>query len=94
MQTLSLLRSEFQLLSRLPVTGELDSATFRLMLEPRCGVSDEGSQQIWTQRVNNLFTGKSGAAGQPQRRRKRYATEGIVCNGAFVRYQVLKCLCF
>lgn len=86
---ISSLCSEFQWLSRLPVTGELDGTTLRLMLEPRCGVSDEGSQQIWAHRVNTVFTGKSGAAGRPQRRRKRSATEGVVCvKCAFVRHHV------
>ncbi|XP_026154248.1 matrix metalloproteinase-28 [Mastacembelus armatus] len=66
---------EFQWLSRLPVTGDLDSATLRRMSEPRCGVSDEGSQEIWAQRVNVIFTGKSVAAGRPQRHRKRSATQ-------------------
>nr|XP_020473871.1 matrix metalloproteinase-28 [Monopterus albus] len=46
---------EFQWLSQLPVTGELDSTTLRQMLEPRCGVSDEGSQQIWAQRLSAAF---------------------------------------
>ncbi|XP_053730029.1 matrix metalloproteinase-28 [Synchiropus splendidus] len=53
---------EFQWLTRLPVTGQLDSATLRQMAEPRCGVSDEGSQQIWSQRVNAVLTGKKLAA--------------------------------
>uniref|UniRef100_A0A3Q4G9W0 Matrix metallopeptidase 28 n=1 Tax=Neolamprologus brichardi TaxID=32507 RepID=A0A3Q4G9W0_NEOBR len=49
---------EFQWLSRLPITGKLDSATLLRMAEPRCGVSDEASQQIWAQRVNFIFTGQ------------------------------------
>ncbi|KAK2847088.1 hypothetical protein Q5P01_010087 [Channa striata] len=70
---------EFQWLTRLPVTGTLDSATLRQMLEPRCGVSDEGSQQIWAQRVIVLFAGKGVAAGQPQRRSQRSASEVEKC---------------
>lgn len=58
---------EYQWLSRLPITGQLDSATLRQMAEPRCGVSDEGSQQVWAQRVNVIFTGKRQL--QPRRRR-------------------------
>lgn len=76
---ISSLCSEFQMLSRLPVTGELDGATLRQMSEPRCGVSDEGSQHIWAQRVNAIFTGKSAAVRRPQRRRGRSAAQGIVC---------------
>uniref|UniRef100_A0A3Q1HMR2 Peptidase metallopeptidase domain-containing protein n=1 Tax=Anabas testudineus TaxID=64144 RepID=A0A3Q1HMR2_ANATE len=80
---------EFQWLSRLPVTGELDGTTLRLMLEPRCGVSDEGSQQIWAHRVNTVFTGKSGAAGRPQRRRKRSATEVEKWYKRHLTYQIV-----
>ncbi|XP_029028384.1 matrix metalloproteinase-28 [Betta splendens] len=65
----------FQRLSRIPVTGVLDGATVRLMLEPRCGVSDEGSRHIWARRVRAALTGRSGAAG-PRRRRRRSAAEG------------------
>lgn len=64
--------SEFQWLSRLPVTGELDGATLRQMSEPRCGVSDEGSQQIWAERVNAIFAGRR----RPQRRRRRSSAQG------------------
>ncbi|KAK2912630.1 matrix metalloproteinase-28 [Channa argus] len=80
---------EFQWLTRLPATGELDSATLRQMSEPRCGVSDEGSQQIWAQRVNVLFTGKSGAVGRSQRRRQRSATEVEKWYKRHLTYQIV-----
>uniref|UniRef100_A0AAV2J628 Peptidoglycan binding-like domain-containing protein n=1 Tax=Knipowitschia caucasica TaxID=637954 RepID=A0AAV2J628_KNICA len=66
---------EFQWLSRLPVTGRLDSATLRRMAEPRCGVSDEGSHQVWAERIDAVFTGKR-AALRENRRRKRSSTPG------------------
>lgn len=73
LDTLSLL-SDFQRISRLPVTGRLDSATLRQMSEPRCGVSDKGSQKNWAQRVKATFTQQ----GRPQRRKARSAAQGIV----------------
>lgn len=66
--------SDFQRISRLPVTGRLDSATLRQMSEPRCGVSDEGSQKNWAQRVKATFTRQ----GRPLRRKARSAAQGIV----------------
>lgn len=89
---ISSLCSDFQWLSRLPVTGELDSVTLRQMSQPRCGVSDEGSQQIWAQRVNAIFTGKGAAVRRPRRRRsRRSAAQGIAC--AFVRHRVCIYVC-
>ncbi|XP_041665238.1 matrix metalloproteinase-28 isoform X1 [Cheilinus undulatus] len=66
--------SDFQWLSQLPVTGELDSATLRQMAVPRCGVSDEGSQQIWAQKVKTIFLGR-GAAGRHRGRRSAVKAE-------------------
>ncbi|KAJ4936057.1 hypothetical protein JOQ06_017581 [Pogonophryne albipinna] len=79
--------SDFQWLSRLPVTGQLDGATLRQMAEPRCGVSDEGSQKIWAQRVNAVFTGKSGAIRGAQRRR-RSAGQGEKWYKRHLTYQI------
>ncbi|KAM3616451.1 uncharacterized protein V6R79_018234 [Siganus canaliculatus] len=62
---------KFQWLSRLPVTCQLDAATLQRMSEPRCGVSDEGSRQVWAQRVNAIFTGKV----RPRSRRRRSAVQ-------------------
>ncbi|XP_058489245.1 matrix metalloproteinase-28 [Solea solea] len=76
---------EFQWLSRLPVTGELDSATLRQMAEPRCGVSDEGSHQIWALRVNGIFTGKRVTAG----RRKRSVTQVEKWYKRHLTYQIV-----
>ncbi|XP_072317916.1 matrix metalloproteinase-28 [Eucyclogobius newberryi] len=64
---------DFQWLSRLPVTGRLDSATLMQMAEPRCGVSDEGSHQVWAQRINTVFTGKNAEIGQKNRRKRSTA---------------------
>ncbi|XP_067103077.1 matrix metalloproteinase-28 [Osmerus mordax] len=66
---------EFQWLSHLPVTGRLDGPTLRQMGAPRCGVKDDGSHQVWAQRVNSIFTG-SGAPSKPTLRKKRYAAPG------------------
>ncbi|XP_077421164.1 matrix metalloproteinase-28 isoform X1 [Vanacampus margaritifer] len=80
---------EFQWLSRLPVTGELDSATLRQMSEPRCGVSDTGSQQVWTQRVNVIFTARSSAAGTPWHRRKRSTVKADKWSKHQLSYQIV-----
>ncbi|KAJ7990509.1 hypothetical protein DPEC_G00301070 [Dallia pectoralis] len=66
---------EFQWLSHLPATGQLDSATLKQMGTPRCGVKDEGSHKLWAQRVNSIFTGKMASSG-PRFRGKRYAQLG------------------
>eukprot|EP00063_Salmo_salar_P042639 XP_014017474.1 PREDICTED: matrix metalloproteinase-28-like isoform X2 [Salmo salar] len=66
---------EFQWLSHLPVTGQLDGATLKQMGTPRCGVKDEGSHQVWAQRVYAVFTGKMASNGS-QNRGKRYAQPG------------------
>ncbi|KAG7278954.1 hypothetical protein CRUP_036605 [Coryphaenoides rupestris] len=62
---------EFQWLSRLPVTGRLDEATLARMAEPRCGVTDEGTHDLWAQRINLIFTGRTALAGRRTLRRKR-----------------------
>ncbi|XP_077396445.1 matrix metalloproteinase-28 [Festucalex cinctus] len=80
---------EFQWLSRLPVTGELDSATLRQMSEPRCGVSDKGSQQVWARRVNIIFTARSSAKGAPRRRRKRSAVKADKWSKHQLAYQIV-----
>ncbi|KAL0973008.1 hypothetical protein UPYG_G00197630 [Umbra pygmaea] len=67
--------SEFQWMSHLQVTGQLDTATLKQMGTPRCGVKDEGSHQVWVQRVNDVFTGKMSSNG-PRTRRKRFAQPG------------------
>ncbi|MEQ2171934.1 hypothetical protein GOODEAATRI_015726 [Goodea atripinnis] len=64
-------RSTMQLKCR-----QLDSATLRQMAEPRCGVSDEGTQQVWANRVNVIFTGKRLL----HHRRRRSADQGNAFN--------------
>ncbi|XP_003968289.3 matrix metalloproteinase-28 isoform X1 [Takifugu rubripes] len=73
--------SDFQRISRLPVTGRLDSATLRQMSEPRCGVSDEGSQKNWAQRVKATFT--------RQRRKARSATQDRKWYKRHLTYQII-----
>ncbi|XP_068946048.1 matrix metalloproteinase-28 isoform X1 [Petaurus breviceps papuanus] len=48
---------EFQWVSHLPVSGQLDTATMRQMALPRCGVDDTESHSAWTERLNSVFTG-------------------------------------
>nr|XP_023675193.1 matrix metalloproteinase-28 isoform X4 [Paramormyrops kingsleyae] len=62
---------EFQWLSQLPVTGQLDGATLQQMAAPRCGVRDGRSQRAWSRRVNGLLKGEMATASGP-RRMKRY----------------------
>ncbi|MGH0163108.1 UNVERIFIED_CONTAM: hypothetical protein FKN15_059302 [Acipenser sinensis] len=63
--------SEFQWLSRLPVSGLVDDATLQLMSQPRCGVTDGESHAAWEERVSAIFSG-NGA----KRRSKRYSQQG------------------
>ncbi|XP_028321572.1 matrix metalloproteinase-28 [Gouania willdenowi] len=76
---------DFQWLSRLPVTGQLDEDTLLQMAEPRCGVSDEGSQQLWAQRVHVIFTGKN----RPQHRSKRSFTQVEKWYKRHLTYQIV-----
>ncbi|TRY57978.1 hypothetical protein DNTS_027334 [Danionella cerebrum] len=48
---------EFQWLSHLPITGQLDNGTLVMMTSSRCGVTDAGSYRAWQQRVNSILTG-------------------------------------
>ncbi|XP_077579377.1 matrix metalloproteinase-28 [Stigmatopora nigra] len=80
---------EFQWLSRLPMTGELDSATLRQMAAPRCGMSDKGSQQVWAQRVNVIFTAKKSPAGSAWCRRKRSAVKTDKWSKHHLAYQMV-----
>ncbi|KAJ8266551.1 hypothetical protein GJAV_G00131770 [Gymnothorax javanicus] len=66
---------QFQWLSHLPVTGQLDSPTLLQMSAPRCGVKDEGSQHAWAKRVYGIFLGGAAPSGQ-HRRSKRYTRVG------------------
>lgn len=59
-------------MSQLPVSGVLDPATLRQMMQPRCGVADTDSQMPWTERVSALFAGRRAK----MRRKKRFARQG------------------
>ncbi|CAG6004978.1 unnamed protein product [Menidia menidia] len=77
---------QFQWLSRLPVTGRLDSATLRRMAEPRCGVSDGGSRQLWAQRVTVVLTG-----GRRLNRTRRSPAEGEKWYKHHLTYHIVNC---
>uniref|UniRef100_A0A5F8GP25 Matrix metallopeptidase 28 n=1 Tax=Monodelphis domestica TaxID=13616 RepID=A0A5F8GP25_MONDO len=49
---------EFQWVSHLPVSGQLDTATMHQMAQPRCGVDDKESHSAWTERLSSLFAGR------------------------------------
>ncbi|KAJ8275719.1 hypothetical protein COCON_G00074710 [Conger conger] len=66
---------DFQWLSHLPVTGQLDSPTLQRMSAPRCGVKDGGSQRAWARRVDGIFL-RGAAPGGQRRRSKRYTRIG------------------
>ncbi|KAM6933543.1 matrix metalloproteinase-28 [Xenentodon cancila] len=55
------------------------------MAEPRCGVSDEGSQQVWAQRVNVVLAGKA----QLQQRRRRSARQAEKWYKHHLTYQIV-----
>lgn len=81
---------EFQWLSRLPVTGQLDGATLTRMAEPRCGVTDEGTHDLWAQRINLIFTGRAAPASPPTLRKKRSSSpQGDKWYKRFLTYQIV-----
>ncbi|XP_075417533.1 matrix metalloproteinase-28 [Tenrec ecaudatus] len=63
---------EFQWVSQLPVSGMLDRATLRQMMQPRCGVTDADSHTAWAKRVSALLAGRWAK----RRRRKRFVKQG------------------
>ncbi|XP_072525145.1 matrix metalloproteinase-28 [Salminus brasiliensis] len=76
---------EFQWLSHLPVTGQLDSATLVKMASPRCGVKDRGSHEAWAQRVGSVFTGQR----RQHLRKKRYTRPGEKWYKRHLTYRIM-----
>ncbi|KAM4795895.1 matrix metalloproteinase-28 [Rhinophrynus dorsalis] len=71
---------DFQWLSHLPVTGDLNSATVLQMSLPRCGTKDAG-QRGWPDWIKEQIYG--------QRRRKRYVTKNKKWYKRHLTYQIV-----
>ncbi|XP_048839790.1 matrix metalloproteinase-28 isoform X2 [Brienomyrus brachyistius] len=79
---------EFQWLSQLPVTGQLDSVTLQQMGAPRCGVRDGRSHRAWSHRINGLLKGEV-ATTSGHRRMKRYARTGDRWHKRHLTYRIV-----